>query len=173
MFRCFWPSVPFSHQDSVWLTYRDRRSRWCHLSTKPGTTPQCLVNTYRKVNITGTRSLVYVRGASSLRPSVELLYQDMAYQASVLRAGTYHYMTPITLSVHKIRKHHLLATMQVLLQRLHKFHFRQAPYYPNITSMKNLSMNSLDRVLVQNRVDLRLIERGLAGFEISKNISGA
>ena len=34
-----------------------RGIRWCHLSTKPGTTPQCLVNE-GNVNFSGTRSLV-------------------------------------------------------------------------------------------------------------------
>ena len=40
-------------------TYRDLRIRWCHLSTKPGTTPHCLVSTEGNVNFLGTRNLVY------------------------------------------------------------------------------------------------------------------
>ena len=36
-----------------------RRTRWCHLSTVPGTTPHCLIRTEWNVNFLGTRSLVY------------------------------------------------------------------------------------------------------------------
>ena len=39
-------------------SYRDRRIRWCHLSTIPGTTPHCLVSTGGDVNFLGTRNLV-------------------------------------------------------------------------------------------------------------------
>ena len=35
------------------------RARWCHLSTIPGTTPHCLVNTDGNVNLLGTRSLAF------------------------------------------------------------------------------------------------------------------
>ena len=41
-------SLQLSHQDSVWAwpkTSRDQRSRWCHLSTIPGTTSHCLFST--------------------------------------------------------------------------------------------------------------------------------
>ena len=39
-------------------SYRDLRIRWCHLSTIPGTTPDCLVSTGGDVNLLGTRNLV-------------------------------------------------------------------------------------------------------------------
>ena len=32
------------------LLFRDRRIRWCHVSTIPGTTPHCLVITEENVN---------------------------------------------------------------------------------------------------------------------------
>ena len=46
-------------EDPVWVSSRDRRSRWCHLSIIPGTTPHCLVSTEGNVNFLGTRKLVY------------------------------------------------------------------------------------------------------------------
>ena len=41
------------------MTSRDSRTRWCHLSTLPGTILHCLVNTEGSANFLGTRSLVY------------------------------------------------------------------------------------------------------------------
>ena len=39
-------------------SYIDLRTRWCHLSTIPGTTPHCLVSTGGDVNFLETRNLV-------------------------------------------------------------------------------------------------------------------
>ena len=47
------------------MSYRDLRIRWCHLSTIPGTTPHCLVSTGGDVNCLGTRNLV--QGCPSCR----------------------------------------------------------------------------------------------------------
>ena len=38
-------------------TSRDRRTRWCHLPTIPGTTLHCLVDIGGDVNSIGTRRL--------------------------------------------------------------------------------------------------------------------
>ena len=53
-------SLHLSHQGIRGLTLsmepetsRVRRARWCHLSTMPGTTPHCLVNTEGNVNSLG------------------------------------------------------------------------------------------------------------------------
>ena len=57
-------SLYLSHQGNIWLslskTSRDRKSRWCHLCTIPGTTPHRLVSTEGNVNSLGTRGLVYI-----------------------------------------------------------------------------------------------------------------
>ena len=43
---------------SICQTSRDKRIRWWHLSTIPGSTPHCLVNTEGNVTFLGTRKLV-------------------------------------------------------------------------------------------------------------------
>ena len=50
-----------------YATSRDRRTRWCHVTPMPGTTPRCLINTEGNVNSLGTRSLVW--GPLSLKSS--------------------------------------------------------------------------------------------------------
>ena len=48
-------------EEPVLVSSRDRRIRWCHLSTIPGTTSHCLVSTEGNVDFLGTRNLVYHR----------------------------------------------------------------------------------------------------------------
>ena len=68
-------------------TSRDRRTRWCPLSTIPSTTPHCLVNTEGNVNCLGTRSLVYTGCCSARRPAA--VSSDMLTAAQILQLTIY------------------------------------------------------------------------------------
>ena len=62
-------SSHLSHQGNrgfiLSMTLRDR-TMWCHLSTIPGITPHCWVNTEGNINSLRTRSLVYTESGQSI-----------------------------------------------------------------------------------------------------------
>ena len=57
-------SLQLSHQGNGGFSFsmtkisRDRRTRWCPLSTIPGTSPHCLINKEENDNVLETSSLV-------------------------------------------------------------------------------------------------------------------